>query len=697
MARVIVSDAAPFGYQRRPSSDIGFQDRQPYKERVAKEAALAALEARKVDLADQYLKSQAVDAAADPLRSVLDDTQSKRDAALEAIVSKAKARLAPRTPAVAPAAPAAREMPTMPKAGEGPLSITGEDVAVPATGTTSKSIPAMREDIGDAEARMRFEAARRSMEESADDDYGRAVRSLMPGPAEPPVPAPVSRGDKFTKLGTPSRNRIKMRYTDYTDRDLADQLAEIGEMMLRGETLDAKTATAAEKLRYHIDKRGGDRKALIEEYVDARLKAAESAPAPTPTYSPTATGPTNPGAKDETTGPRAADFTRGGVTVKGYGRMEQEALTPGAQQSEEALRASVPDAKAAREESLAADLAPDGPLGRLFAAANRTIDEDDKEFDYVLASLGPRPSAEKIVSLSRIATTPQQRQIVEELALNSAAASPTSFAERRDPSIAMRRAQSLLQFPAGQKKSSLEIYSDVLKDAGSYIRSRYGNDPEMFKALTQAMYQAGIIDVRQAQAATKEFEAANKAEADKAKATKPPSPGMSISVSSTTGGTMAPPQALTEAQQQAYKSESQAAGAVDKAEKDLADAKAAAAANLIPSLKAGLDAAVKQRETALAQAKQKLTAAKAASEVAANAARERQEKGGFTYSTTRKGAPAVSPIERKQQIKDEIEMLRGEVGATKAEREAFRRSNPKRYDQIMAQRKKLDAELARLP
>ena len=695
MARVIVSDAAPFGYQRRPSSDIGFQDRQPYKERVAKEAALAALEARKVDLADQYLKSQAVDAAADPLRAALGDTQSMRDAALEAIVSKAKARLAPRTPAVAPAAPAAREMPTMPKAGEGPLSITGEDVAVPATGTTSKSIPAMREDIGDAEARMRFEAARRSMEESADDDYGRAVRSLMPGPAEPPVPAPVSRGDKFTKLGTPSPNRASRRYADYTDRDLADQLVEVAsEAMSRPDgRFDAKTAA---KLRAEIDRRGGERKRLIEEFLSDQLGTAAPA-APAIEYTPAATMPTRPEARDEMTGPRAADVTRGGVTVRGAPRLEQEALTPGAQQAEQRVMASTDAARMAREQSLAADLAPDGPLGRLFAAANRTIDEDDKEFDYVLATLGPRPSAEKIVSLSRIATTPQQRQIVEELALNSAAASPTSFAERRDPSIAMRRAQSLLQFPAGQKKSSLEIYSDVLKDAGSYIRSRYGNDPEMFRVLAKGMVDAGLMDIRQAEAATKEFTAANKAAADAAKATKPPSAGVSVSVSSTTGGTMAPPAALSDAQQKAYKDESQAASTVDKAQKDLDDATAAAKTNKIPSLQAGLDAAVAQRKSTLDRARVALERAKAAAADATEKALARQEKGSFSYQTKEKGKAAVSPIERKQQIKDEIEMLRGEVGATKAEREAFRRSNPKRYDQIMAQRKKLDAELARLP
>ena len=60
------------------------------------------------------------------------------------------------------------------------------------------------------------------------------------------------------------------------------------------------------------------------------------------------------------------------------------------------------------------------------------------------------------------------------------------------------------------------------------------------------------------------------------------------------------------------------------------------------------------------------------------------------------GKRAVPPAERKQQVQSELRDLQSEIG-TPEQRDALRRSNPKRYNQLMGKAKKLRAELDRLP
>jgi hypothetical protein len=455
----------------------------------------------------------------------------------------------------------------------------------------------------------------------------------------------------------------------------------------------------AEKLRKEIASRPN--RALIEQFI---VESATRTPEPVGYDSESrgrsmATGPTAPGAVDPTTGERAADITRDGVTIQQYGRLGADVVTPGAGKAEQELFAAVPAARDARLTALEADLAEDGVIGQMLRAA-RTEAADTGFQDAVdaIARTGRQPTPAEVVALSRRANKPGEQAYVVQLALEGGLVKGRTLAEQRDPVAMYSRVLPLLKFPERPKKSELEVYGDVLRDAGNYIRSRYGNDTDMFKALAKGMYDAGIIDIKQAQEATREFDVANKQGPRGMTALRPPGKGTTISVTGSTTQSQPPPSALDKDLDVKAKQAAEANQEIDDAQKAL-DAAKAARAGVVgspsgPAARAA-DQLIEDATKRVSKANDEYAAALTAYSKAFETALKRQQLGTFSTGTKKPG-PAVGPDERKQQIQSRMRELKGLIG-TPEQREELKRRDPAQYRKLMAETDSLKKELARLP
>lgn len=176
MARIVIPDTSVLLRQTNRPQDVQFITREQPLSRIARVAGIF----------DKLVQSPAITGAVEAGRELITGGEEARRLEAMRRMGRPTGMVAteptPAVPATPAPAPEAAMLPMMPAAGEGPLSIRGTDA------DESRSIPALREDIADAEARLRFaEAQQRAVMEGLPP----VIRREDVAPAAPATPMAV--------------------------------------------------------------------------------------------------------------------------------------------------------------------------------------------------------------------------------------------------------------------------------------------------------------------------------------------------------------------------------------------------------------------------------------------------------------------------------------------------------------------------